>query len=140
MNLKGGFLLDTNVVSELRKPRPNEAVVAFSRQLSPVRTFVSALTIGELRKGAALRGQRDPEAAQAIHLWIDALEDGYADRILPVDTPIARLWGELSGQRTRPVVDTLLAATAIHHRLTLVTRNVSDVEDTPLVLHNPWLA
>lgn len=140
MNLKDGFLLDTNFVSELKKPRPNSAVVTFSGQLPPARTFVSALTIGELRKGAALRGQRDPQAAQVITLWIDAAEKLYGDRILPITTPIARLWGELNAGRTRPIVDTLLAATAIHHGLTLVTRNTRDVEDTPVILHNPWLA
>ena len=136
----GGFLLDTNVISEPTKLRPEPAVTAYLRKLRPERTFLSALTMGELRKGASLRARRDPAAAEAIVLWIDAIEDEYTDRILAVDSPIARLWGEWNAQRARPIVDTLLAATAVHHELTLVTRNTRDFEGTPVTLHNPWPA
>ena len=97
------------------------------------------MSLGELRKGAAVRAKTDISAAQALALWIDHIEMTYADRILPVDLEIARLWGELSAQRSRPVVDTVLTATALHHGLTFVTRNVRDVQDTGVVLHNPWL-
>lgn len=135
----GGFLLDTSVLSEPKKARPDPGVTAFLKKLRPERTFVSALTIGELRKGAALRARRNFSAGEAITLWIDGIEQEYDDRILALDHPIARLWGELNAQRTRAIVDTLLAATAIHHGLTLVTRNTKDVEDTPASLHNPWL-
>ena len=76
--------------------------------------------------------------ANSLSLWVDRLETDFADRVLDVNQQIARLWGELSADRSRPAVDTLLAATAIHHGLTLVTRNVRDVQDTPVVLHNPW--
>ncbi len=114
--------------------------MAYLRKLRPEETFLSALTLGELRKGAALRARRDLVAAEAILLWIDAIEDEYADRILAVDSPIARLWGEWNAQRPRPIVDTLLAATAVHHQLTMVTRNTRDFEGTPLALHNPWRA
>ena len=102
--------------------------------------YISPLTLGELRKGAALQAKRGLPTAQALAEWVDGLEEQYFHRLLPVDLPIARIWGELEATRTRPVVDTLLAATAIHHRLTLVTRNVRDVQDTPVLLHNPWLA
>ena len=114
--------------------------MAYLEKLRPEQTFLSVLTLGELRKGAALRARRDPQAAEAIVLWIDAIEDEYADRVLPIDSPITRLWGEWNAQRARPIVDTLLAATAVHHALTLVTRNVRDFDDTPVTLHNPWPA
>lgn len=135
-----GYLLDTNVVSEARKTRPNAAVLAFLKELPPEHTFISVLTMGELRKGAALRAKRDPSAAIVIHDWIESMTNVYEERLLGIDLATARLWGELNIDRTRPVIDTLLAATAIHHRLTLVTRNVRDVGDTGVVLHNPWLA
>ncbi len=114
--------------------------MAYLGKLRPEQTFLSALTLGELRKGAALRARRDPHAAEAIVLWIGAIEQEYADRILAVDSRIARLWGEWNPQRARPIIDTLLAATAVHHALTLVTRNVRDFDDTPVTLHNPWPA
>lgn len=83
---------------------------------------------------------RDQPGAQALTRWVNRLEIEYENRTLAIDQAIARLWGELAADRSRPAVDTLLAATAIHHRLTLVTRNTRDVQDTPVVLHNPWLA
>ena len=133
-------MLDTNVLSELRKGRPHENVLRFFRDRSPTRMYISPLTLGELRKGAALQAKRSVHSAQALGVWVDGVEKQYLDRLLPVDLSIARIWGELEAMRTRPVVDTLLAATAIHHGLTLVTRNVKDVQDTPAMLHNPWLA
>ena len=76
---------------------------------------------------------------RSLSLWIDDLEIDYSDRILPIDLAITRLWGVMAASRSRSVIDTLLAATAIHHGMTLVTRNTKDIEDTPVVLHNPWL-
>ena len=132
------FLLDTNVVSEIKKSRPHPQVLQFFSALHPAQTFVSVMTLGELRKGVGLRSKRDPATAQALSAWIDGLEASFQERILPVLGPVARLWGELSVGRSRPVVDTLLAATAIHHQLTLVTRNMRDMEDLQVTLHNPW--
>ncbi len=141
MTVEPRYLLDTNVLSELNKPRPNGNVVKFLQDLPPSRAFLSVLTLGELRKGVAIRSRRVGEASvQALAVWIDELEEAYRDRLLPVDLQIARIWGELAASRSRPVIDTLLAATAMHYNLILATRNVRDVEDTPVVLHNPWLA
>ena len=140
MSSERGYLLDTNVVSEARKTRPNAAVTSFLKGLPSERIFISVLTIGELRKGAPLRAKQDPSAAMIIDTWIESVAEIYGQRILCIDLSTARLWGDLTADRTRPAVDTLLAATAIHHRLTLVTRNVRDVQDTGVVLHNPWLA
>ncbi len=82
--------------------------------------------------------RKDDAGATSLSRWVDHLETEFADRVLDVTQPIARLWGKLAADRTRPFVDTLLAATAIHHGLTLITRNISDVVDTPASLHNPW--
>lgn len=127
------------MLSETRKRRPDEAVLAFLEVAEPSLLFISVLALGELRKGVVLKMADDSEGAKAIGAWLDGLELGFADRIVGIDAATARLWGELSAQRSRPVIDTLLAATAIVHELTLVTRNEKDVVDIPsLMLLNPW--
>jgi hypothetical protein len=134
------YLLDTNFVSEARKPRPDPGVLAFIQSNDPNSAFISVLTLGELRKGVAAKKLRDPDlnAATQLAAWVEGLEVGFADRILGIDLAVARLWGEWSAQRPRPVVDTLLAATAVVNNLILVTRNIRDVRDTPVKLHDPW--
>ncbi len=139
MNPPRQYLLDTNVLSETRKRRPDAAVLAFLEAAEPSLLFISVLALGELRKGMVLKMAGDSEGAKAIGSWVDGLEYGFADRIISIDAATARLWGELSAQRSRPVVDTLLAATAIVHNLTLVTRNEKDVLDVAsLMFLNPW--
>ena len=133
------YLLDTNVLSETRKKKPDEGAIAFLRAADSSTLYLSVLTLGELRKGIAAKGRTDPVAAKALAAWVEGLEVGFADRILPIDAPVARLWGEWSGDRPRPVIDTLLAATAAHHSLTLVTRNMRDVSGLPVRVHNPWV-
>ena len=98
---------------------------------------MSVLSVGELRKGAALLARRGSPSAH-VTTWIDQLEEIYRDRLLPIDVDTTRIWADLAAIRSRPVVDTFLAATAIQHGLTFATRNVRDVQDTPVVLHNPW--
>ena len=137
--MPSGYLLDTNFVSEARKPRPNPGVMAFLNENDPGRSFVSAMTIGELRKGVAARRIRDFEGAERLGEWVDQLEAEFVERIIAVDHAVARIWGELPAKRSLPVVDTLIAATALAHRLTLVTRNVRDVAATGVDVHNPWL-
>lgn len=139
MTARSRYLLDTNVLSETRKKRPDELVLAFLAKANPTALYLSCLSIGELKKGVALKMKSDPLAAKAIAGWVDGLETNFAERILGVDTASAKLWGEWSAQRPRPVVDTLLAATAVAHDLVLVTRNESDVQDLPVKLLNPWL-
>ena len=102
--------------------------------------YVSVLSLGALRKGIAAKAVTDSFMAGRLAEWADGLEYSFADRILSINTVIGRLWGELSGQRSRPVIDTLLLTTAMHHQLTLVTRNLVDVAGTPVVLLNPWAA
>jgi predicted nucleic acid-binding protein len=132
------YLLDTNILSETRKKQANERVMSFLSAAEPSALFISVLSLGELRKGVALKSRSDADAAKLLGTWVDGLEFSFGDRILSVDAAIARQWGELSAQRSRPVVDTLLAATALVHKLTLVTRNTSDVHDFGVKLLDPW--
>lgn len=121
------YLLDTNVVSELRRPRPHPGVVRWFDESRGAELYLSALTIGEIRLGIVRLRRRDPEQATALAGWLDGLEAGYADRILPVTATVAHRWAELNAERPLPVVDALIAATALEHGATLVTRNVADL-------------
>ena len=94
--------------------------------------------MGELRKGVAILVKRGNPTTHMISIWIDHLEEAYRDRMLSVNVDTTRIWAELAAVRSRPVIDTFLAATAIQHGLTFATRNVRDVLDTPVLLHNPW--
>jgi predicted nucleic acid-binding protein len=132
------YLLDTNVLSETRRKRADPGVISFVQSIESTSLFISVLTVGELRKGVAAKMRTDPHAAKSLAAWVEGLEFGFAGQILAVDAATARLWGDWSGDRPRPVVDTLLAATAHLHGLTFVTRNSRDVSDIPVKLHNPW--
>ena len=135
-----GFLLDTNVVSELRKrERCAPKVNAWAQGVEPNQNFLSVLVIGELTRGAILRRRTDHAAADALGQWITRLTRLYADRILPITLEIAREWGRLSALRPIPLEDGLLAATAHVHRLTLVTRNTRNVEGLGVSVLNPWI-
>lgn len=138
--MAAGYLLDTNFISETRKARADSGVIAFLSAAEAAGLFMSVLTLGELRKGVAAKRRADPDAADQLGAWVDGIETTFADRILPIDTATARRWGELSANRSLPVVDTLIAATAISHGLTLVTRNTRDVESTGVPLVDPWQA
>jgi predicted nucleic acid-binding protein len=137
---QGSYLLDTNLLSETRKPKADPGVIAFLQAADPSSVFISVLTLGELRKGIAAKKIKDPnpDAASRLTAWVEGLEVSFADRILAIDAATARLWGDWSGQRPRPVVDTLLAATAVLHDLTLVTRNLRDLRGIPVKLLDPW--
>jgi predicted nucleic acid-binding protein len=132
------FLLDTNVLSETRKKKADSGVIAFLKAVDPSSLYLSVLTIGELRKGVAIKMRKDPIAAKSLAAWLQGLEVGFADRMVGIDAATARLWGDLSSDRSRAVVDTLLAATAILHGMTFVTRNTRDVRGIRIALHNPW--
>jgi len=132
------YLLDTNVLSETRRKKADERVMAFLAGAEPLALFISVLTLGELRKGVALKRRTDPDSAKRLADWVDGLGFSFADRILGIDTATARLWGDWSAERPRPVIDTLLAASASAHSLTLVTRNTGDVQDLPVKVLDPW--
>jgi predicted nucleic acid-binding protein len=133
------YLLDTNVVSELRKgERADPRVTAWFTGLADEEIFLSVLTIGEIRRGVESVRRRDPDAAVALDSWLARLREAHGDRILPVDRAIAEEWGRMSVPDLLPVVDGLLAATARILGLTLVTRNVADVESTDVKLLDPF--
>jgi len=135
-----GYLLDTNVVSETRKSRPDTGVIAFLSAAGAEGLFLSVLTLGELRKGVALKRRTDPVAAIELGMWVEGIETNFADRILPIDSATASRWGELSVGRGLPVIDMLIAATALNRDLTIVTRNTRDFESSGALLLDPWQA
>jgi toxin FitB len=132
------YLLDTNILSETRRKQSDQRVIDFLSAADPSTLYISVLTLGELRKGVALKKRTDPDTAKRLGHWVNGLEYSFADRILGIDAATANIWGELSAQRPRPVIDTLLAATAIAHDLVFVTRNTADVKDIKVNMLNPW--
>ena len=123
------YLIDTNVISELRKgDRCDANVRAWFAAVEETDVFLSVLVLGEMRRGIERVRRRDPEQAVALEGWHAATARSFAGRILPVDEATTEAWGRMYFVRNVPVVDGLLAATAIVHGMTLVTRNVSDVE------------
>lgn len=132
------FLLDTNVVSELRRPNADPAVKRWFAPIPSDELFLSTLVLGEVRRGVERLRKRDPAQAQVFDSWLELLRDHYADRLLPVTGAIAEEWGRLNVPDPVPVVDGLMAATARVHNLTLVTRNTRDLERTGVTLLNPF--
>lgn len=134
-----GFLIDTNVLSELRKKeRVNPGVRQWYASVQGESLYLSTLTLGEIRNGIERLRRRDPEASAHLEAWLLKVETDMADRILPVTSAIADRWGRLGVPDPLPVVDALMAATALVHDLILVTRNVADVERTGVRLINPF--
>ena len=133
------WLLDTNVVSEIRKGgRANEGVRVWNERTRGQDKLVSVLTLGEIRRGIEAKRRRDTPTALALEQWLLRLEETFADRVLAVDRIIADRWGALSVPDPLPIVDGLLAATALVHDLTLVTRNVRQLERTGARLLDPF--
>lgn len=133
-------LLDTNVVSEVRKPAANPGVRQWFSGVPSEDLFLSVLVVGEVRRGIERLRQRDPAQAAVYEAWLTTLRRDYADRILPVTTEIAEEWGRLNARDPLPVIDGLLAATAHVHGLILVTRNTADFARTGVRLLNPFTA
>jgi hypothetical protein len=138
-----GFLLDTNVVSELMKPRPSRRVADWVVSTPEELLYLSVITIGEVRKGIDLLDDDEPKRA-ALLSWLDRdLRVRFAGRLLTFDDAVAERWGHLEAlakkQRlTLPTIDVQLAATALHHGLTFVTRNTADIRPTGVPVFNPW--
>lgn len=134
-----GYLLDTNVVSELRKrERGDPRVAAWLDGREGDELWLSVLVIVELRRGALLIGRRDVAAGALLQGWLDSVVEDFHDRILPITTTVAERWATISVPDPVPVVDGLLAATAIENGLTLATRNVVDIERTGVAWVNPF--
>ena len=135
------YLVDTNVLSELRRRLPDPQVVAWFSGRSAQSLFLSVLTLGEIRKGIAALGHVDGARRQALSDWLEVdLPTFFLGRVLGVDAAVADRWGRLQAQAGRPLpaIDSLLAATALQHNLSLVTRNVRDFAGLGLSLVNPW--
>ena len=136
-----GYLLDTNVVSELRKgERANRNVTAWYQARDKRELYLSVITLAELRRGIALVRLRDPRQADALDRWCRALQRGFsrAGHLLTLRPAEAAAWGELMAIRPLPILDAFLAATAKTHTLTLVTRNEADFAGLPVTVENPF--
>jgi predicted nucleic acid-binding protein len=133
------YLVDTNIVSEFRKgPRANAGVIGWFAEVADADIYLSVLTVGELRRGVDSIERRDAGTARVLNRWLRGLVDGFSERLLPVDRAVAEEWGRMSAAQSLPVIDTLLAATAKVHGLTLVTRNTKDVAHTGVHSLNPF--
>ena len=130
------FLLDTNVVSASKKPDP--AVARWIGEQDDNTLFLSVITLGEITRGIVMKQRTDPVAAASLSSWLAGLRAGYADRVLTVDENVALRWGHIASIRSRGDADGLIAATAMAHNLTIVTRNVQDCEYTGVPVLNPW--
>jgi toxin FitB len=133
------YLVDTNVISELRKGRRADvAVTAWFADVPAEEVYLSVLTIGEIRQGIERIRRRDPDAAAHLDTWLGQVVEQHRDRLIPVDRLVAEEWGRMNVPDPVPVVDGLLAATAKAMGMTLVTRNVADVERTGVELLDPF--
>lgn len=132
------FLVDTDVVSEVRKRSPAQTVAEWYAATPADELYLSVLVIGEIRHGIERLRARDATAAGVYDRWLDRLRADFADRVLPVDLAVAEEWGTLNASRPLPVVDGLLAATAPAHGLTLVTRDVSQLAGAGVQVLDPW--
>lgn len=133
------YLLDTNVVSELRKQRPHGAVVAWLQTLDDAQLHLSAVTLGEIQAGIELTREQDPVKAQEIEVWLELVAGAY--NVLPMDAGAFRAWARLMHRKSDTLYeDAMIAATAKVHGLTVATRNVSDFNALGLEVFNPFTA
>ena len=133
------YLLDTNFISELRKrDRANRGVQAWALANNPALCAVSVLTLGEIRQGVEDVRDDHPVQARSLETWLQKQLTLFGGNVLPVTAEIADRWGRLMSATSLPDVDLILAATAVEHDLTLVTRNVSDFKGTGVRVLNPW--
>ena len=131
------FLLDTNVVSELRKPKPHGAVIAWLSAQNTAQLFISAMTAGEIQRGIELTREQNAQKAASLEAWLERVLA--SDQVLPLDAPICRAWARLMHRRSNTLAeDAFIAATASVHRLTVVTRNVRDFKALGVTTLNPF--
>ena len=133
------FLIDTVVLSELRKKNRDRKVVRWVKDVSAHDLFLSVVTIGEVEKGISNQRKKNPAFARKLEDWFSDIFLYYSDRIIPVDINIALCWGRLSEELGHSGADLLIAATALEHGLTVVTRNTRHFKPTGALVLNPWL-
>ncbi|MDF0520397.1 type II toxin-antitoxin system VapC family toxin [Bradyrhizobium yuanmingense] len=133
------FLLDTNVISEIRKrERADPNVVRWVNETPAEHIGTSVLVLAEIRRGIELKRRSDPRQAKSLDRWFSQMRTRLADRVLPIDETVAETWALLGIPNPLPLIDSLLAATAKVHGLTLVTRNIADIESTGVALLDPF--
>lgn len=131
------YLLDTNVVSELRKPRPHGAVVAWLQSVDDAQLFLSAVTLGEIQAGIELTREQDAAKAEELEAWLELVASAY--NVLPMDANAFRRWARLMHRQSDTLYeDAMIAATAQAHGLTVVTRNVADFKALGVAVFNPF--
>jgi toxin FitB len=131
------YLLDTNVISELRERRPHPAVVNWLRAVPSDNLYIAALTLGELQAGVEITRAQDPEKAEEIEFWIDRVASTW--NVVPMDARVMRAWARLMvAQQDELIEDGMIAAVATVHRLTVVTRNVKDFKPFGVTILNPF--
>jgi toxin FitB len=133
------YLIDTNIISEVRKgARCDPNVARWYEKIEDASLYLSVLVIGEIRRGIERVRPKDNAKAETLEQWFEAVDKAFGERILPVDRAVANEWGRLNVNRPLPVIDGLLAATAKIHRMTLVTRNTVDIADLDVHMFNPF--
>jgi toxin FitB len=133
------YLLDTNVISELRRPRPHGAVVAWLRSLDEHDLYISAVTLGEIQAGIEITRERDAAKAAEVEAWADQVADLW--NVLPMDAATFRLWAKLMQRRADSLMeDAMIAATAKRHSLRVATRNIRDFKDFGVDVFNPYIS
>ena len=131
------YLLDTNVVSELRKPKPHGAVLAWLASVDDTKLYLSAVTLGEIQAGVEMTREQDAEKAAEIEAWLELVAASY--NVLPMDAAVFRRWARLMHRTSNTLYeDAMIAATADVHGLTVVTRNVADFKSFGVALLNPF--
>jgi len=132
------YLLDTCIISELRKPGINPGVSAWISGINASEAFLSVLTIGEIRSGIELHRRNNPTGAGNLERWLLGLETHYAERIIPITAKVADRWGRLCPRQPLPAVDGLIAATGLEYQLVVVTRNITDFQRSGVNTLNPF--
>ncbi|MEV4109475.1 type II toxin-antitoxin system VapC family toxin [Nonomuraea sp. NPDC049695] len=133
-----GYILDTNIISEVRKPHGNVQVKGWVDASLGATLYLSVMSIGEIRWGIEQRRKSDPQQALVLERWLARLFRSFQDRIIPITSEVAEEWGRMRSMRTLPVSDALIAATARIHGWSVVTRNVKDFTDTGVTVINPF--
>ena len=133
------FLIDTDVLSALRRRERHPKIVDWLDRQPTTDLYLSVVTIGEVERGIVQQQHRNPSFAKDLSLWRDSVIAWYGDRIIDVDLPIARVWGRLTADLGHRAVDLMIAATALEHGLTVVTRNVRHFEPTGVETFDPFI-